>query len=324
MDLRILFLNWAPIISFGLAPGFRDIGWVTDILPPEDNHPDGIRRRIADFKPDYLLTEGGVGREKLLLPLIEECGVPHLYWAIEDPVASNLSLAYGRASILTLTTCEEWLREVYAPNGVEAICVPFACNPSFHATGRYRPEFRHELAFVGNNYEAHANRKAGLAIMIDPLLAAGYPIAFYGDENWINGRISYTIDPALYRGYLSYIHWPDLCASTPFVLGLHSINGSRTMQAMRSFEVLGCGGLFFTQHTTAMEAMFDNHKHLVWSTSAEETVELYRYYQSHPDEAERIRRQGREFVYAHHTYAHRAREIEAKLAQLHGKQVNGR
>ncbi|MNP40795.1 Spore protein YkvP [compost metagenome] len=87
------------------------------------------------------------------------------------------------------------------------------------------------------------------------------------------------------------------------------------MQAMRTFEVLGCGGFFFTQHTTAMEHMFVNHVHLVWSTSPEETVELYEYYRNRQDLIDQIRRKGQEFVYQQHTYKHRVMTIMKKLEE---------
>lgn len=316
--MKILFLNWAPIVRFGMGPGFQQLGHEVAFLEPSEDHAEGLRNRIASEKPDYLFTEGGVGREDTLLPVIEQSGIPHIYWAIEDPVAYNLSLAYGKKSILTLTTHREWLAEIYEPNGVEAINVPFACNPEFHKPGRVNSALSHPVVFVGNNYDAHPNRKKGHVMMLDPFLQNGCELAVYGNDNWVNGNLPYQIPRNCYKGYLSYLELPDLCASSPFILGIHSIDGSTTMQSMRTFEVLGCGGFFFTQHTSAIEAMFVNHKHLVWSTSPEETIELYDYYVDHPDEMDKIRTAGREFVYANHTYAHRAADIMSRLAAITG------
>lgn len=88
------------------------------------------------------------------------------------------------------------------------------------------------------------------------------------------------------------------------------------MQSMRTFEILGCGGFFLTQHTRAIEYMFKNHTHLVWSKSYEETVELMDYYLNNESERERIALNGQQFVYENHTYEKRASEIIKALKDV--------
>ncbi|WP_274650663.1 CgeB family protein [Paenibacillus humicola] len=314
--MKILFLNSAPIVKLGMGRGFVRLGHEVEFIHPGEQEPDVMLAKIDAFKPDLLFTDGGVGRVEAITGIIDRTGIPHIYWGIEDPVARNMSLAYGRKSVLTLTTFTEWIDELYRPNGIRAISVPFACNPGFHRRGVYRPELARELAFVGNNYEVHPNRLAGNRLLFEPLIGRGADIAFYGGAHWVSGKFAFRIPQDMYKGYMAYEHWPDLCASVPFILGVHSINGSKTMQSMRTFEVLGCAGFFFTQHTTAIEAMFENHTHLVWSRSPEETLELYDYYRSRPDAMERIRKQGQQFVYDHHTYDHRAAQILEALKPL--------
>jgi spore maturation protein CgeB len=314
--MKILFLNSAPIITLGMAEGFKTLGHEVDFVVPGAQSEEGMLAKVNAFKPDLLFTEGGVGREQTIGSLIDKTGIPHIYWGIEDPVAYNMSLAYGRKSILTLTTYVEWIDEIYRPNDVRAICIPFACNPSFHKPGTYRPEHAHDLVFVGNNYEVHPNRLIGNRIMFEPFIDGKHDIAFYGDEHWVNGKIAFQVPREMYKGYMGYGEWPDLCASSSFILGVHSINGSKTMQSMRTFEVLGCAGFFFTQHTTAIEAMFDNHVHLVWSQSPEESLELYEFYKNRPEAMDQIRRQGQQFVYENHTYRHRALQIMEELKPL--------
>ena len=314
--MKILFLNWAPIIKYGIAEGFRALGHDVEILNAEEDTTDGILQRIRACKPDYLFTEGGLGREPTILPAIERSGVPHIYWAIEDPVASDVSLVYSRYSVLTCTTHAEWIEEVYRPNGIRAICIPFACNPSWHHTGEFTPDLAHELAFVGNNYEHHSYRKEGYRAMFDPFLHSGVDIAFYGGEEWVHESRSYRVPEHLYHGYLAYEQLPNLCSSTYFILGVHSVQDSSTMQSMRTFDVLGCDGFFLTHHSRAVETMFKNHEHLVWSKSPEETMELFHYYRQRPELRDKIRHQGQQFVYAHHTYQNRAEQIVDALQSV--------
>ncbi len=318
--MKILFLNWAPIIKYGIAEGFRELGIDIEILNPEEDTTSGMLKRIAACKPDLLFTEGGINREHIILEVIEKSKIPHVYWAIEDPIAYNLSLVYGRKSVLTCTTHLAWIQEIYQPNGVRAIFVPFACNPKWHKRGAYDPLLAHTFAFMGNNYNAHPYRTKGCQTMFQPLIDTGSDIVFYGNENWLNRKFPFYIPEKLYHGYLAYERLPNLCASAPFMLGIHSVGNSTTMQSMRTFEVMGCGGFFFTHHSKAVENMFKNHKHLVWSTSQAETLETYHFYESHPETMKKIRQEGQQFVYQFHTYKHRALEIlDALPADLRKK-----
>jgi spore maturation protein CgeB len=314
--MKILFLNWAPIVKYGMASGFEQLGHETELIDPSEDNYEGMMAHIARFKPDYLFSEGGVGRDGYIIPVIKDSGIPHIYWAIEDPVSYNLSLAYGCHSVLVGTTCVEWINEIYTPNGVKAITVPFACNPNWHKEGTYRKELAGTMAFMGNNYEAHSYRKIGYDTMFKPFIDNHYNINFYGGKEWIDPTFSFHVPELMYRGYLPYESLPDLCKSTVFILGTHSINGSKTMQSMRTFEVLASRGFFLTHHSTAIEAMFEKHKHLVWSSSPEETLDLFNWYHAHPLVMDRIRDEGQQFVYENHTYKHRAQDIIAALKEV--------
>jgi len=98
-------------------------------------------------------------------------------------------------------------------------------------------------------------------------------------------------------------------SSAKIILGVHSITDSRTMQSMRTFEILGCCGFFLTQFTKAIEAMFINHKHLVWSSSYEETSDLMNFYLNNASAREKIAKNGQKYVYENHTYEKRVADI---------------
>lgn len=109
---------------------------------------------------------------------------------------------------------------------------------------------------------------------------------------------------------------PAACATSRIILGLHSVDTSQTMMSMRTFEILGSGGFYLTQWTAAIEKMFVNHQHLVWTRSREETLDLVNYYLSRPDLRKKIARQGQAEVYRRHTYQHRVSQILPYLQQL--------
>ncbi len=142
-----------------------------------------------------------------------------------------------------------------------------------------------------------------------PLMAQGADLKIYGLDWWLDRKNPFYIDQQFYGGHLSYAEMRTAYSSARIVLGLHSVNTSPTMMSMRTFEALGCGAFYLTQWTPALENLFRNHQHLVWSKSPEETLELLNYYLPRPEERMRIAQAGQAEVYARHTYQHRAQEF---------------
>ena len=271
---------------------------------------------IDEFNPDIVFNDGGTGRMPKLFPLLEQRGIPHVYWAIEDPVSFDfLSLPFAQKSALVFTPCWESLAD-YRRHGISAHLLMFACNPSYHRTGTPDSRFNHDIVFSGNNYSYHPARQKGIATVLQPLIDHGYDLQVYGNEWWLDPNQSYTIPPSYYGGYMANEDLPAVCATARIILGLHSVDTSRTMMSMRTFEILGCQGFYLTQWTPAIEEMFINHHHLVWSKSPEETLDLVNYYLQHPQLRQRIARQGQAEVYRKHTYQQRVREIMLYLQSL--------
>jgi Uncharacterized protein conserved in bacteria len=168
---------------------------------------------------------------------------------------------------------------------------------------------------VGNNYHKYAARIRGLDILLKPLLAGGYDLKIYGNQWWVDEKRPLSLDSRHYGGYLPYEMLPAAYSSAKIVLGLHSVDCSPTMMSMRTFETLGCGAFHLSQWTPAIENLFVNHSHLVWSKSAGETVELIKYYLPREDLRKKIARAGQEEVYKKHTYLARAEELKSFLRE---------
>lgn len=303
--MKILFVNTAPLITYGLGPAFKDLG--NEVKYINVSFGDPLEPAIEQFNPDLVFNDGGIDIFSKLFPLLNRKGVPHVYWAIEDPTNYNLSLPYARLSSLVLTPCRESIPK-YASQGIQAALMMFACNPSFHYRGKPSSGYQYDLAFVGNNYDYHPARRQGIKNIIIPALK-GYHTKIFGNEWWLDTRKSFYITPRHYAGYLPNEDLPELCASTKIILGIHSVSNSETMMSMRTFEILGCGGFYLTQWTKAIEYNFKNHYHLVWSKSAVETKDLIDFYLERPDLREKIARQGQQEVYRRHTYHHRIKEL---------------
>ncbi len=312
--MKILFTNVAPIIIYGLGAAFSDLGHQVHYVYVDAG--ESLEKAIYEFEPDIVFNEGGINRMDKIFPLLEDRQIPHVYWAIEDPVWFNLlSVPYALKSALVLTPCRESIED-YRRYAINAYLMMFACHPGFHRTVAPRDQYSHDLVFIGNNYDDHPARQTGSEIILNPLLTGDFDIKIYGNEWWIDGSRRFCLSPIHYGGYLPNEDLPAMCSSARIVLGIHSVDNSKTMMSMRTFEILGCGGFYLTQWTEAIESLFENHKHLVWSHSAEETLDLVRYYLNHPELRAKISKQGQEEVYANHTYHKRIQELEAPLAGI--------
>jgi spore maturation protein CgeB len=315
---KILFTNFAPIIKYGLMLGFQEQGWETRFLLPDECNVEGFTKAVDEFFPDYVLTEGGIDKQGWIFPVVKEKGLRHIYWAIEDPVFND-SLANEWASIscLTLTPCVEML-EAYQKRGQNAICIPFAIQPSYHAW-RDDSRFSHlDAIFIGNNYDYYETRLKAYHDVLNPFLESGKRFEVYGNEWWIDKKRPYSIDESFYKGYMSYEDSVRAYSNVKIVLGVHSVVDSMTMQSMRTFEVLGCQGFFLSSYAKGVESMFENHVHLVYSKSPEETKEYMDYYLTHEDERFKVAVNGQKEVYQKHTYSHRVKTIEDALSgQFH-------
>lgn len=307
--MKILFTNPTPMIKYGMQKGFEKNGWKTDRIEVPEQTVSGLINKINSFRPDYIFTEGGVDTKKFIFPVLEKHPIPHIYWAVEDPVAnSSLAMEWAKRSVLSLTPDIEML-ENYQKNGHRAICIPFAMDPDYYYKYPKDSHFSSlDAIHIGNNYNVFPERCKAYEYIIRPFIDKKKVLEVYGFD-WSNPKHKFTLPDMYNKGYMAHESSVVAYSSAKIILGVHSITNSRTMQSMRTFEVLGCGGFFLTQHTRAIEAMFKNHEHLVWSTCYDETIELMNYYLSHDSAREKISALGQNLVYEHHSYKKRAADI---------------
>ncbi|MEA4942434.1 Spore protein YkvP [bioreactor metagenome] len=311
--MKILFTNPTPMIKYGMQMGFEKNGWNTARIEVPEQTVEGLSAKIEAFLPDYLFTEGGVETKRFIYPVLEKYQIPHIYWAVEDPVGnSGLAMEWSKRSVLSLTPDIEMLSN-YEKSGFHAICTPFAIDPDYYH--KYPSDLHFaalDAVHVGNNYDVFPERRQAYEYIIKPFIDHGKAVEIYGSD-WENPNHRFNIPHPYDKGYLAHEKSVVAYSSAKIVLGVHSITNSRTMQSMRTFEVLGCRGFFLTQHTRAIETMFENHRHLVWSSSYAETEDLMEYYLNHESARKKIAEAGQRFVYENHTYEKRAREIIAAL-----------
>lgn len=310
--MKILFTSPLPTVVYGLAPALTALGTdviVTDARSGHDQDPLHLFSLLSAYNPDFVFSPGGWDIDDRYLMALSQKRTPMIFWAFDDPALfRSVSLRYAKFSQHIFTTASECIPR-YSREGFKAHLLMFGCLPSFHHRVAPNDHLSHDCIFVGNNYDFFHSRRVGIDIILKPLLDKDYDIKIYGNSWWLDNQRPFHINDRFYGGYLNYETMRTAYSSAKIVLGIHSVNTSPTMMSMRTFEALACGAFFLTQWTPAIENTFINHKHLVWSKSPDETVELVDYYLSHPEEREKIAKCGQAEVYAKHTYQIRAQDL---------------
>lgn len=241
---------------------------------------DGLR---PGFDPDlYFWIDSG---PKSPPDDLESLRTPKIAYLIDSHVAPDLRLAMAKpfdCVFLAQRAQVELFREAGIKN---VFWMPLACSPQLHAAGPFDRSL--DVAYVGSFSTEEDQRRPRLLNEI----RRRYPNHFIGKA------------------------WPEqmarIYASSKIVVNA-CVNCDVNM---RVFEAMASGALLITDNADGLEDLFRNGEHLIIYRSDTALPNLIDYYLKHPEERERIARQGQELVLREHTYAHRTEEI-LRLARV--------
>jgi spore maturation protein CgeB len=322
--MKVLFSNEAPLIKYGLAAGFIQAGHEVKVIQGEYDRlwgqpvPEQIRRlteAINSFKPDFMFTEGHPGFDlHSICQVVRKLGIPHLYWAIEDPVCTQtLSMAYAPLVDYIFTTTVECIPQ-YEAMGKKAELLLFGCNPEYHYFTGVKMEYAHDIVLVASNY---SSRYAEAQWFILPLIEQGYDIKIWGIW-WDDPArpINLLNHPEIYGGLLPYEELAYVYSSAKIILGMNCDDSSKTQTSMRPYEALACGGgLYLAHYTQAQQHYFGDI--IFQARNKEETIQQVETILG-LDEGERKERayRAQQEVYTKHSYRLRAEQIIRSLDRL--------
>lgn len=233
------------------------------------------------------------------------CHKPLAWWTIEDPNAFETFLPQAQLADFVFTTDAACIPFYSTRLGHDRVFwLPLACSPAFH----------HPLALVNGasdfvisaNWYQNQARLWGVETVVEPLWRAGYRLTLfcYASFMW----------PPQYRGFWrgetscrtvaeQYRHGHVVLGRNNQRSGMDG-RGKTYMTSMRTFEALACGKPFLSAHSEAYERLGLIHgEHMAWVERPEDTLDWAERLLG--AEGRRIAQQGRDFVLAHHTYAHR-------------------
>jgi spore maturation protein CgeB len=194
----------------------------------------------------------------------------------------------------------------YKEAGVENVYyMPFGCVPAFHRRVEAPARYTTDIVCYGNPlYNYYESKRKAIDTLVKPLVETGIPVALWGAARGNGGWLEVPYiqkRPELYQGVFSYEDLPAVNSGAKIVLGI-TANAQYGAYGSRLARALSCGAFVIWHYTVGMEKYFENHKHLCWSSSPDETLELVRFYLKNDTARRRIAEEGRRYAHANLDY----------------------
>ncbi|MCP3746735.1 glycosyltransferase [Paenibacillus sp. A3M_27_13] len=313
--MKVLFLENHPMWIHGLPNGFRALGHTVKISGALTKSK--LPWLLKTFKPDLVISMGwtpehAAYKQNWVRKYVASTNIPHVYWATEDPTHhESFSLPYVRTvkPDFIFTICHSMVSN-YKKMGIRAAHMDFGYHPKVHKEGKAVKSLKRDIAIVANGYSRILKiypkhfRIKSIRNLIRPLIQDGKRVDFWGKQwEMMKPILGIRIPSKWIHGYLPYPDAHKVYNSAKIVIGPQN---QLTQVTQRTYEILGSGGFLITSDTPEIRRLFKPGRDLVVSSSGEQTRKLVDYYLRHPEERERIQKQGKLAV-RKHSYTRRAR-----------------
>ena len=297
-------------------------------------NPDAAHLLAEHKDADFAITlNADIAEIQWRRPLLAICrnlGIPRCHWNIDDPNhwayfgAAVRRIDYDFVFSSDLRCLPQYKQRTFQHPRVrfyQVMWLPLAAAPEYH-----RPlslaEGAADFVLVAQSYLHWPARQAAARELVRPILAAGHSLKLFCPEGgWAEepeiaahrvGGECYTEDCAEHyrHGHIA------LGMNCQAGMNVDMYHGT-TMTSMRTFEALACGKPLLAYQSTAYAQLgFENGLHFRWIGSGGEAVDCARQMLNGDATAAVMAEEGRQFVLANHTYAHR---LDRMLRAVHGK-----
>lgn len=259
-----------------------------------------LERRIESFEPDALIfsRQAMVLGEERLRRLARRRYSAFWYFDLRIPPIGDV-IALGKLVDAMYTTYLPQV-EAYRALGVSKVLhLPQGMDPRLdRPADRISPEYRCDVAFIGNGNFAHRL----------PVLraVAGTARLHIRGTGWRKAAKDLPVvgGPVYGRAYAEAV------AGAAISLGANSMPEMETQYASasnRMWKVMGCGGFYLGEWVSGIESFAREGEHCAWYRGPDEAVAQVRRYLADPDARRRIAEAGRRHALGHHTYANRVK-----------------
>lgn len=223
-----------------------------------------IGRHESD-EPYYGNDPQGHERIACVLRYAKDAGLPVVFQSIEDPPSYHEYLDLARMADVVFTSCEEKIPDYVRDLGHDRVFASlFGVNPLLNnpvgiglRARLHSACLRSTVFFAGTWYNVHRQRCADTRTVFDAVLQAGKNLAI-ADRRWpIEGGDSF---PEEYWHYLvPNMGHKDLQQATKlfdFAVNMNTVTDSRTMCAMRTYELQAAGVIGIANDALALKTQY--------------------------------------------------------------------
>ncbi len=265
---------------------------------------DAITAAIQELKPDIMVHR----YRQPIEPLLAACkktGTRLLTWISEQGPERDAEIDRAQCFHNVIANNDSDY-DFYKQAGVENVYnMPFGCAPSFHRNVAAPAKYKTDIVCYGNPlYTYYESKRKAVDTLVKPVVENGFNVSLWGTARGNGGwlEIPYVKKRTeVYRGVFSYEDLPAVNSGAKIVLGI-TANAQYGAYGSRLARALACGSFIIWHYTEGMEKYFTNHKHLCWSSSPKETLELVRYYLKHDKERRQIAQEGQRYAYENLSY----------------------
>jgi spore maturation protein CgeB len=271
-----------------------------------------------NYKPEIFLEVGG---DRILPETVKQLkgqGITTVLWTTDPPRVDVAGLIRSVREYDFVFCGGSEAIELFQGQGLKNVhFLPFGCSPEFHYPVKLEEkdirDYSCDIAFVGTvDPGLYSYRVSILEAVSDFNLAVWGPGA---DMLPVDSKLK-----ALVRGKETTPEiWRKIYSAAKIVICIHYQDSSGKVKCYqaspRVYEALACKAFLVVDDQKDVRMLFKDRQDLVIFKGIAELREILKYFLEHPQEREKISRQGREKVLQEHTYLKRIKDLLKTVAK---------
>ena len=258
--------------------------------------------KIMRFRPHIVICNaGGLSFRKKDVVILHKLGIKLLGIALSEPDVYELATSRIVQNFDVFYSNDKDSVELHRKNNISAYQLPMATDTSFFHPVVPKEKYICDVLHLG---AAHADRIESVKI-----LAKDFDTHVYG-ENWEQCGVKG-------RGFLFGEDVLTALSSAKIVIVFSPTPLGKQIVKPQLFNFLSTGSLVLTEDFSDLHSYFDVGEDLVGFTDIDDILEKIKYYLSHPEEANSIRKAGRQKA-LHYTWDKVWIKLLAPLIQIDG------
>lgn len=260
-----------------------------------------LRARVSAFRPERVILGKALGFSVGALAEVARRAPLVMYYQDVRIPPDPAIVERARLAEVVFLVAGGQAAEYEAAGIRRALFLPAAAATDWDRAEPPDPTFTSDVAFIGTGYDEY--RAAFLT-----RLARRFDIRVWGPgwERWAK-ELNWTGRTVHGRDFAR------VCASAKVLLGInpsfHRAEPVWGCASNRMWKTLACGGFYLGHATPGMRELLRDGEHCAWYDDEDGAAAAIERYLADDAARERIRREGRAFVLAHHTFDSRVSNL---------------